>query len=215
MKYSLLLSSALLFSACSTTTVKNRWQFQSVNAFESSKVYYLQNEQALAATDLKRAKKYAKQSADLTTLSNIELSQCALHVSVLEDDNCSAYTQLLPLAKDENSYAYYLFLQNQYTATDIPHLPKRYQTFALYKLEGKFNKAETELLAQDDILSKTIMAALIKDELSTQSIKLLIKELSFNGYKKAVVSWLQYYSTRLKDNQEIEKSKEKLRILQD
>lgn len=215
MKFATLFLTAFLFLGCSSTPVKNEWQIQSVNAYESSKLYFLKDENTLANTDLKRAKKYAKQSADLSTLAKIELSQCALHVSVLEEDNCSAFIQLEPLSKDALSHSYYLFLQNQYTKDDIKNLPSRYQDFATYVLAGDYEKAQRELLSCKDILSKSIMASLIKNELSAGTIKALIDELSFYGYKKSVIAWLEFYETKLHDPNEAEDVEKRLKILKD
>ena len=214
-KFPLFLSVAFLFLGCSSTPVKNEWQVQSVNAYESSKLYFLKDENTLASTDLKRAKKYARQSADLSTLAKIELSQCALHVSVLQDDNCSAYKELEPLAKDSLSHSYYLFLQNKYTQKDINNLPARYKNFAAYKLAGDYEQAQRELLSTKEIISKSIMASLIKEKLDANTVKVLIDELSFYGYKKAVLAWLEFYQTKLNNTDEIEDVKKRLQVLKD
>jgi hypothetical protein len=213
-KLFLAFSTLLLLLGCSSTEPKNEWQFQSVNAYESSKHYFLKDDVALANTDLKRAKKYAKQSADLTTLLHIELSQCALHKAVLDDDNCSTFKQLQPLVLDKKSDSYYLFINKQYTKEDIENLPKQYQEFAEYLLKRDFKNASLELLVQEDLLSKMLMASLLKENLSLQNIKSLIDQLSLYGYKKGVISWLEYYKTRLIDKNDIEEVNKRVTIMQ-
>jgi hypothetical protein len=197
------------------STPKNSWQIQSVNAYESHQKYFLQNEDALARTDLKRAIKYAKQSSDLTTLATISLSECALHVSVLEEDRCENYLSLKPLVNDEKLYSYYLFLQKSYDAKDIKNLPTKYQAFASLILQNKYDDAQKELLASEDLLSKMIMASLMKDSLHVSSISTIIDEASFYGYKKNVLSWMEFYTTKTTDEKEKNKIQEKLRILKD
>lgn len=205
----------ILFSACSMSTPKNAWQIQSVNAYESHQKYFLQNEDALARTDLKRAIKYAKQSSDLTTLATINLSECALHVSALEEDKCENYLSLEPLVKDVKLHSYYLFLQKNYDGNVIKNLPSKYQTFATLMLQNRFDDAQKELLSSDDILSKMIMASLMKNSLHVSSMSTIIDEASFYGYKKNVLSWMDFYTTKLTDQDEIKSVKEKLKILKD
>ena len=205
----------LLFSACSTTTPKNAWQIQSANAYESHQKYFLQDEDALARTDLKRAIKYAKQSSDMDTLATIYLSECALHVSILEEDKCKDYMEIEPLISDVKLHSYYLFLQNNYSTEEIKNLPYKYQNFAALRLKNDFNAAQKEILNTEDILSKMIMASLIKNSLDSSTIKMLIDEASLYGYKKNILNWMQFYETKITDEKEKTILKEKLKILKD
>lgn len=211
----LLTCSLVFFSACASSSPKNSWQIQSVNAYESHQKYFLQNEDALSKTDLKRAIKYAKQSADFTTLATIYLSECALHVSTLQEDKCEVYLSLEPLVKDAKLHSYYLFLHNNYDAKDIENLPKKYQAFASFVLQRNYANAEKELLATDDLLCKMIMASLIQNSLHVSSIKAIIDEASFYGYKKNVLSWLEFYISKSTDEDERKRSEEKLKVLKD
>ncbi len=212
----ILLACTLIFlSACSTSTPKNDWQIQSVNAYESHQKHFLQNDDSLSNIDLKRAIKYAKQSSDLTTLATIQLSECALHVSVLEEDSCKEYLSLEPLVKDAKLHSYFLFLQNNYDANDIKNLPSKYQTFATYKLQKNYVAAQKEILASKDIVSKMIMSSLMKDSLHGSTIKSIIDEASFYGYKKSVISWMEFYRTKTTDFKEKNIIEEKLKILKD
>ncbi len=205
----------LFFSACSTSSPKNSWQIQSVNAYESHQKYFLQNEDALARTDLKRALKYAKQSANLTTLATIELSECALHVSNLQEENCAAYLAIEPLVNDVKLHSYFLFLQQKYEQKDIKNLPDKYQSFASLLLQKRYEDATKELLSTEDFLSKMIMASLMKKSLHVSTIASIIEEASFYGYKKNVLSWMEFYSTKTTDVDEKKRIQEKLKILKD
>lgn len=212
----ILLACTLIFlSACSTSTPKNDWQIQSVNAYESHQKHFLQNDDSLSNIDLKRAIKYAKQSSDLTTLATIHLSKCALHVSVLEEDSCQEYLSLEPLVKDDKLHSYYLFLQNNYNQNDIKNLPSKYQTFATYKLQKNYVAVQKEILASDDIISKMIMGSLMKDSLHVSTVKSIIYKASFYGYKKSVISWMEFYRTKTTDLKEKNIIEEKLKILKD
>lgn len=212
-RYILLACSLLLLSACSFTTPKNDWQINSINAYESYKKYYLKGEDNLANTDMKRAVKYAKQSADLNTLARIYLSECALHVSVLEDDDCKKYKELDDLVTSDELRSYSLFLQNKITKDDIKNLPSRYQDFSEYVQKKEYKNAQKELEKMDDIVSKMVAASLIREYLDPKSIKNIIDEASFYGYKKAVINWMKFYETKVTDSTERDLINKKLKIL--
>lgn len=212
-KYILLISSLLFITACSFTTPKNDWQINSINAYDSYKKYYLKGEDNLASTDIKRAVRYAKQSADLDTLARIYLSECALHVSVLEDDGCEKYKELDDLVTSDDLRSYYLFLQNMTTKEDIKYLPSRYQDFSSYVQKKEYANAQKEIEKMDDIVSKMISASLIKEDLDPKSIKSIIDEASFYGYKKAVINWMKFYETKVTDKNERDLINKKLKIL--
>ncbi|WP_345980157.1 hypothetical protein [Sulfurimonas sp. HSL3-2] len=212
-RYILLACSLLLLSACSFTTPKNDWQINSINAYESYKKYYLKGEDNLANTDMKRAVKYAKQSADLNTLARIYLSECALHVSVLEDDDCKKYKELDDLVTSDELRSYSLFLQNKITKDDIKNLPSRYQDFSEYVQKKEYINAQKELEKMDDIVSKMVAASLIREYLDPKSIKNIIDEASFYGYKKAVINWMKFYETKVTDSTERDLINKKLKIL--
>ncbi len=212
----ILLTCTLIFlSACSTSTPKNDWQIQSVNAYESHQKHFLQNDDSLSYIDLKRAIKYAKQSSDFTTLATIHLSECALHVSTVQEDSCEEYVAIEPLVNDAKLHSYYLFLQNSYGIKDIENLPPKYQSFAKYKLHNDFEAAQKEILASKDIISKMIMGSLMKDSLYDKTITNIIDESSFYGYKKSVISWMEFYRTKTIDLKEKNIVEEKMKILKD
>ncbi|WP_345993197.1 hypothetical protein [Sulfurimonas sp. HSL-1716] len=214
-KYILLSCTLVLLAGCSFATPKNDWQINSINAYESYKRYYLKNEDNLADTDLKRAVKYAKQSADLDTLARIYLSECALHTGVLKKDSCEKYKDLDSLVVSDELHGYYLFLQNRITKEEIKNLPSRYRDFAAFKENGDYKDAQKEVQKMDDIVSKMIAASLIKDALSADTVKKIIEEASFYGYKKAVVSWMKFYKTKITDDNEKGLIMKRLKILSD
>ena len=71
----------LLIGGCSSERPPNMWQYKAHNSYQSFERYYLEYKIDLAAIELNRAREYASQSADLSTLAQIELSVCALKVA--------------------------------------------------------------------------------------------------------------------------------------
>ncbi len=214
-RFILLTCTLILLSACSSKTPKNEWQFNSINAYESYNQYFLKDEVNLANLEIKRAQKYAKQSADLHTLTQIYLSQCALHVAVLEDDTCQEYLNVENLSRSDEDHSYYLFLQHKLTKDDIKQLPSKYRKFAQYALIHDYKNAQKEILDMDNIVSKMIAASLIKESLENTTMKNIIDEASFYGYKKAVINWLRFYLTKVKDKKEKKLIEKKLQVIND
>ena len=136
-----------------------------------------------------------------------------LHVSVLEDDDCKKYKELDDLVTSDELRSYSLFLQNKITKDDIKNLPSRYQDFSEYVQKKEYKNAQKELEKMDDIVSKMVAASLIREYLDPKSIKNIIDEASFYGYKKAVINWMKFYETKVTDSTERDLINKKLKIL--
>jgi len=195
--FTLILISVLLsivfFQGCSLKSPENQWEYNSSNAFNSYKKSFLINEEELAKSDLQRAIKYAKQSADLRQLSRIYLGVCALNISVGEEQGCANYKKIEALINSLELRSYFLMLTNKITKeqeNQLLYLPKQYQSFAKYRLLKKYDLAFESIKSMEQISSQFIAASLIKKELKKSDINYLIKTASFYGYKKLVLFWL-------------------------
>lgn len=211
----LLFFAILMLAGCSFSTPKNKWQLNSVNAFTSYEEYFLKGKESIANVELKRAKNYAKQSADLMTLARIELSSCALHVSVLQSAECKEYESLKPLVPSKELEAYNQFLAGALSELMVDELPSRYQNFARYVAQKEYGKAQNALDSMDNIVSKMLAASLIKKHLYPSTVKNIINESSFYGYKKAVIAWTKFYINMNIENNEKKKMLKILEVIDD
>ncbi len=171
----------------------DRWKTDTSNAFESYREYYLQGNSRLAATELKRAIKEAKRSADLEPLARIYLGECALHAAVLIDDQCNDYLRISAMLGTEKELeAYYLMLQKKMNAVDETMLPRQYRAFVKNIKINDFKTAFSNLKNMPESSSKLIAAALMKDQLDKNMLAYIVDQASFRGYKQSVIAWLRF-----------------------
>lgn len=187
----IVLFSLLFFTACSFKSPPNQWEYKSAAAFNSYKSNFFEDNILLAKDDLKRAIKYAKQSADLKQLGRIYLGVCALNKSIGKGDKCSGYEEIKDLIASKELDAYYNLLQDNLSASGIGDLPEIYRSFVEYRSKKEYGKAFEAVHSMDRVSSKFVSAALMKDELKKAQVDYLIKSASFYGYKRIVLYWLE------------------------
>lgn len=203
----------LFFQGCSFKSVKNQWEFNSSSAFNSYMKNFLIYEDDLAQSELQRAIKYAKQSANLEQLSRIYLGACALNKSVEQDFMCKEYKEVEELINSQELKTYYLMLENEVLKEQIGNLPKQYKTFAKYITLKEYDLAFKAIKSMNQDSSKFIAASLIKKELKKEEVNFLINEASFLGYKKIVLFWLKHYYHLENNLKKREKIAKKIKIL--
>ena len=164
-------------------------------------------------TDLKRAIKHAKKSADLTQLSKIYLSECALNISVGERNGCDSYEEISQMQASQTLNAYYAFINLRIEKEDIKLLPPHYQGFASHLASKEYAKAEKALLKIEKTTSLLLCSSLIKNTLETKTKEKILQKASYSGYKKAVLFWLDEILKSTQNPQEIQKIKKKISIL--
>ena len=203
----------VLFQGCSFKSPQNQWEYSSSNSFNSYSRYFLSDDDALAKSDLERAIKYAKQSANLEQLARVYLGACALNISVEQYDKCKNYRDIEEFVLSEELKAYFSMLKKEVKKEQIKYLPKQYQVFEEYKFEKQYNLAFGAINSMEQVSSQFIAASLIKNELKKSQVKLLIEKASFYGYKKIVLFWLNHYYNMEENLKEKEKIVKKIRIL--
>lgn len=204
----------LFFSACSFKTPPNQWQYKSVNAFESYKKNFLFSQDVLADNDLKRAIEHAKQSSHLVQLAKIYLGKCALNNSLGVQDGCNEFKELDNIVNDKKLHSYYLFITNELTQEDVSDLPSTYKDFAYSYINKDYEDAVKEIFNIEMITSKLIAANFVKNSMSVEDIQKLLDEVSYFGYKKAVLYWLKIKKSKMEDTLKIQKVDKKIKILE-
>ena len=185
-----------MFATCSAPQPKNKWQFEAVNMTQAYQNHFLQGKTRRASLDLKHAKQLSKQSADFQTLIDVELTQCAMNLSVLKAQNCEHVTSLLQVQPNAKQEAYLALLSSTLESKDIDLLPKQYQNFA-----RALEKKDTELINEalrdiKPLSSKLISSSVSLEYISNENIIMLIDELSYSGYKNPLISWLRVQASK-------------------
>jgi len=215
MKNLFILLALIFLSACSFQTPQNQWQYKSSSAFESYKKNFLSNNDVLAKSDLNRAIKHAKQSADFTQLARIYLGVCSLNLANGVKDDCKNYKRVSNLLKSKELESYYKLISNAITQKDIEYLPQEYKEFALSLVEKDYAKANQDILNIQKTTSAFVASALIKEYLQPQTREYILTKASYHGYKKTVLFWLEENLKYTKDEEKIQQIQKKIFILKD
>ena len=203
----------LFFTACSSKSPINQWKIRSINSFDSYKYNFLIDNDLVAKRDLKSAIKYAKQSADLSTLAKIYLGECALNYSHGIEFTCTKVDEVLSLMQNIKLNSYYSFIRLNFNQSDIINLPNKYQKFASNILKKNYNEANIDIVNMSDATSKLIASSLIKDNIDEKTLNHLLEVSSLYGYKKSIVFLLSKKKKLFSNKEEIEKINKKLFIL--
>lgn len=204
----------LFFVGCSFKSEQNQWEYNSSSAFNSYTKYFLIDEKELAKSDLQRAVKYAKQSADLEQLARVYLGVCALSISVGEDTGCNKYIEIQEFVSSKKLDVYFSMLVKKEEEKQIKLLPKQYQKFVKYKFLNKYDLAFEKIKFMEQSTSQFIAASLIKDEINKLQVDFLIKKASFLGYKKIVLFWLNHKYNLESNLEKKERIARKIKILE-
>jgi hypothetical protein len=212
-KIFLLLLISFVFLGCSFTQKPNKWEYDSATAFESYTKNFLSQRDNLAQNDLNRAIEHAKSGSDFNVLATIYLGECALHISVGEEDKCEKYLEIKDLTTDKSLEAYYHFITATLAKEEISLLPSIYQNYAWHVKYNEFAQAQQDIATMTKASSKFLAARLIKEHLDTKMRERMIELGSYYGYKKVVLFWLQESKKWTKSKKELELLDKKISIL--
>ncbi|MDF1882189.1 hypothetical protein JHD50_12915 [Sulfurimonas sp. MAG313] len=207
------LFSLLFLSACSSKSPLNSWQYESAKFSSSYTKHFLQDKELRASSDLRHARQFASKSANFKTLIDIELTACAMQISVLEEISCESVSDLLLLQPNSAQSAYLHLLKNSFQESDIKLLPKHYHDFARAKLNKDTSLINKTLKEIEILSSRLVSSALVKKDISIENINVLIQELSFRGYKKPLLSWLKLKIKKINDEEEKIRLRAKIKVL--
>ena len=207
MKIFITLLLLLFISGCSLkTTDRYKYRVNASNSFESYQRYYLQGKTTLASVSLKRAINSAKLGSDIDSLATIYLGECAITNALFINDNCKEYKKVSAIIKNSKLENFYRLLRGKVETVDTKKLPKSYISFADFLKKGKYKKAFNAIKDMPSPISKLIAASIIKENLSTEEIKYIIKVSSSMGYRNATIKWYKFLLSK-------SSPKEKVRIL--
>lgn len=209
----LILIFIFILSGCSRPPAVNKWQYDATSAMQAYEKHFLQRYLLRAKSDLSRARSSASQSADLHTRIDIELSACALNLSVLKEDSCEDAAALLQIEPNGSQSAYLHLLRSEITAEEISYLPAQYRSFALTIIEKDISAINKQIEQIRPLSSRIIASALAQEYLSEENIQELVTELSYHGYKNPLLAWLNLQMDKETDPQKKARIQTKIALL--
>lgn len=203
----------LILSGCSTPQPENKWQYDAAASCHDYQEHFLKNSLLRARSDLYRARHLASQSAHLHTRIDIELSVCAMELSVLNPGPCDIAEKLLRIEPNTEQLAYLHLLTSSLEPEETDHLPKQYRSFAQALLAQDPKKTNDALMTIEPLSSQLISSALAIELLDEKSLQKLVDGLSYHGYKNPLLVWLEIQIQKETDPQKRARLKAKLELL--
>lgn len=195
MKNLLLISLALLLSACGGRPAVPDWKRDSVSLIEKYKQAELKGENKLAERYFEQALDAAGSAAKLEESARLQLIRCATRQASLAFEPCNAYLQYARLAFNAENDAYYRFLTGQWDKLDAGKLPAQYREFLANRDPAK-NFGVLQKI--DDPLPRLIATSLavLHKQADDATLNLAAETASEQGWRKPLLVYLKLLENR-------------------
>ena len=184
-----LATSLLALSACSSGPKTPDWQMQAKTALELSVNAYLQGNSRVAALELARARSAVASTGRVDLLARVELTNCASRVASLMFEDCSGFERLRQDAPAAER-AYADWLAGRLQAQDIALLP------APQRAAAGGDLAAIKSMADPLSLLVTAGLALQAGRASPALAQQAVDSASSQGWRRPLLAWLKVQQQR-------------------
>jgi hypothetical protein len=185
----------LILVGCSSKPAPE-WIAAGSGQLESYKRHFLTGGQsAVTERHFQKALEEIKKSGDLELLGKVWLTRMALQVAVLEKIEEGEYGTVASAQRIPANHNFYLFLTSDPAAVDGTLLPRQYRSFLEAYRGGDVLQAGKEVAAMgEDPLSQLIAAGLSVRRLieSEAILQTAVRAAAENGWKRALLAWLEH-----------------------
>jgi hypothetical protein len=207
-KIVILLIIVISFSGCGGSKKTPGWVDNSYNQLENYKENYLSGKDRIAELQFNKAVDEIKKSGNLEILGRAYLTKYAVHVAVLEVFDEKEYLSIESLEAIPQNRTFYNFLKGSFDKVDESLLPKQYNEVLKVFRKGTFEDAAHEISKMEDPLPKLIAAGLLiqKNIRNEAVLKIAIDTAAQNGWKKALLAYLEKLALFYETKKESEKA---------
>jgi hypothetical protein len=207
-KIVILLIIVISFSGCGGSKKTPGWIDTSYNQLENYKENYLSGKDRIAELQFNKAVDEIKKSGNLEILGRAYLTKYAVHVAVLEVFDEKEYLSIEALEAIPQNRTFYNFLKGSFDKVDESLLPKQYNEVLKVFRKGTFEDAAHEISKMEDPLPKLIAAGLLiqKNIRNEAVLKIAIDTAAQNGWKKALLAYLEKLALFYETKKESEKA---------
>lgn len=207
-KIVILLIIVISFSGCGGSKKTPGWIDNSYNQLENYKENYLSGKDRIAELQFNKAVDEIKKSGNLEILGRAYLTKYAVHVAVLEVFDEKEYLSIEALEAIPQNRTFYNFLKGSFDKVDESLLPKQYNEVLKVFRKGTFEDAAHEISKMEDPLPKLIAAGLLiqKNIRNEAVLKIAIDTAAQNGWKKALLAYLEKLALFYETKKESEKA---------
>ena len=192
-KFVCLIVVGILLSGCGSSKSVPDWTNASFNQLDNYKKSYLNGRDSIAEVYFNRAVDEIKRSGDLEILARAYLTKYAIEVAVLETFNGGEFLKIDAVAPVSQNRSFYNFLKGSFDNIDEGLLPPKYVNFLRVYRKGNVEDIANEVSSMDDPLSKLITIGLLvkKNKYNEKVLQLAINISSYNGWKKALLVYME------------------------
>jgi len=207
-KIVILLIFIILISGCGGSKQIPDWIKASFNELENYKKNYLSGKDRIAELQFNKAVDEIKKSGNLEILGRAYLTKYAVHVAVLEVFDEKEYLSIEALEAIPQNRTFYNFLKGSFDKVDESLLPKQYNEVLKVFRKGTFEDAAHEISKMEDPLPTLIAAGLLiqKNIYNEAVLKIAIDTAAQNGWKKALLAYLEKLALFYETKKESEKA---------
>jgi len=213
----LMIVSFLLFGCGSSKPIPD-WTNASFDQLDNYKTCYLSGRERIAEAYFNKAVDEIKKGGDLEILARAYLTKYAVQVAVLEAFDDGEYLRIDAVAPVLQNRAFYIFLKGSFDKVDEKLLPQQYGGFLIAFQNGNAEDIANEISKMDNPLSKLIAIGLLvqKNKYDERNLKIAIDAASYNGWRKALLVYLEKLQSFYETKNEPEKAAnvgQKIRLL--
>jgi hypothetical protein len=199
----------LLLGGC-TSKPAPAWLAAGSEQLESYKRDFLTGGQpVITERHFQKAVEEIKKSGDLDLLGRAWLTKMALQVAVLGEIEEGEYGRIAAAQPVPANSNFYLFLKGDPAAVDGALLPGQYRSFLKALRDGDVIKTGKEIAAmEEDPLSQLIAVGLsVRRQIESEAIlQLAVSAASRNGWKRALLAWLERLRTFYEASRDVAKA---------
>ncbi len=217
MRKTLLVSFALLLSACGGSPPVPDWKKDSVSLIEKYKKAELKGENTLAERYFEQALAAAGSAARIEETARLHLVRCATRQASLGFEPCSGYLTYAAHSNNPEDEAYHRFITGQWDRLDSGKLPAQYRDFAANRDAARNAEIVQKI---SDPLSRLIAVSLavMRKEADEATLNLAAETASEQGWRKPLLVYLKLLESRASEKQDqagAEKLRARIKLVED
>jgi hypothetical protein len=195
MKKLLLISLALLLSACGGKPPAPDWKKDSLSLIGKYKKAELKGENKLAERYFGQALAAVAGTAKLEETARLHLVRCATRQASLGFEPCTGYLEFARLGANAEDEAYHRFITGQWDKLDSGKLPEQYRDFLANRDAAK-NLGILQRI--DDPLSRLIAISItvMRKQADEPTLHLAAETASEQGWRKPLLVYLKLLESR-------------------
>ena len=184
------------------------WTKAAFNQLEDYKKNYLMGKEQMAERHFGHAIDEIKKSGDLDMLATAYLTKNAVQVAVLEMIDDREFLRIDATYPLPQHRSFHKFLKGEMDVVDVELLPGQYRAFFRAFQSGRIDDAMDDIVKMEEPLSRLIATGLVvhKNQHDERCLKVAIDTASRNGWKKALLAYLEKLQSFYESKMDSEKA---------